>query len=118
MSEARAGFRAQTRQAVERVVEQLGLKGEFAPGRRRSDIVLVSVRGEKAKVLSAPLKLLDEVNGIDIELLSLASSPHGLAALSLIVTEALERQPLMPLERRAKLKRRLHAFSSEAEGDG
>jgi|FLYL01.1.fsa_nt_gi hypothetical protein len=116
MSEARADFRAQTRRAVERVVGQLGLKGEFAPGRRRSDIVLVAIRGEKAKVLALPLELLDEVPEIDVELLSLESSPHGLAALSLVVTEALGRQPLMPDERRAKLKRRLHDVAAE-EGD-
>jgi hypothetical protein len=115
MSEARADFRVQTRRAVERVVGQLGLKGEFAPGRRRSDIVLVAIRGEKTKVLAAPLKLLDEVPEIDVELLSLESSPHGLAALSLVVTEALDRQPMMPDERRAKLKRRLSIFD-QAEG--
>lgn len=118
MSQARADFRAEARRAIERVIARLQLKAELAPGRRRSDIALVALRGEKAKVLAFPLELLDEVPEIDVELMSLASSPYGLAALSLMVTETLERQPMMPLERRAKLKRRLDAVGFGPEGGG
>jgi len=95
------------RRRVREVAEAAGILVKFAPGRRRTDIVIVVLRGARYQVLSLPLQLAEELPEFDLEIMRSDRQDEGYS-LMLAVTEKLERQePRLELERRAKLRRRL-----------
>lgn len=93
-------------QVLERCLAGLAVESVLTPGRRRSDIALLKLRGPKQLVLAQPLKLLDQLPHEDIELLSSTGSERAFV-LTLIITERLEQQTRTVPERRAKLRHQL-----------
>ena len=103
--------KAERQARVERTVREVvgdgaagdGIALELAPGRRRSDLWLVQLRGPRATVLELPLRILDRLPHEDLELVSSTGSDSDYR-LTLVVTLPLEQQPSTDPERRAKLR--------------
>ena len=109
----REGFKEKVRRAVRKIVAAQEVKADFAPGRRRTDIVLVALKGDRAPIMNVPIAVLEAVDEVDIELLSLEGGRADSTALTFMVTELLARQPTLKQERRAKLKRSLREASAQ-----
>lgn len=67
---------------------------------------MVFLRGARAAVLALPLRIFDELDSYDLEIIR-SSSQGDRYLLVMAVTEALSSQETRDPERRAKLRRRL-----------
>ncbi len=101
----------QARAAVLRAAVPRGVRVSFADSRRRTDLTLALLRGERLSVLSLAPRLSDEVPA-DVEIVRSARVGRSFE-LMVALTEKLEQQPLRSPERRAKLRRLAH----DARGD-
>lgn len=93
----------QARAAVLRAAVPAGVRVSFGDGRRRTDLTLALLRGERLSVLSLTPRLGDELPA-DVEIVRSARSGRSFE-LMVALTEKLEQQPLRSPERRAKLRR-------------
>lgn len=91
------------RAAVLRAAVPAGVRVSFGEGRRRTDLTLALLRGERLSVLSLTPRLLEDVQA-DIEIVRSARVGQSYE-LMMALTEKLEQQPLRAPERRAKLRR-------------
>ncbi len=91
------------RAAVLRAAVPAGVRVSFGEGRRRTDLTLALLRGERLSVLSLAPRLLEDVQA-DIEIVRSARVGQSYE-LMMALTEKLEQQPLRSPERRAKLRR-------------
>ncbi len=92
----------EARAAVLRVAVPAGVRVSFGDGRRRSDLTLALLRGERLSVLTLAPRLLEQVPA-DIEIVRSAHVGQSYE-LMMALTERLEQQPLRSPERRAKLR--------------
>lgn len=90
-------------QLVVQLAETRDVKVVFQKVKRRTDITMFSLRGERSAVISVPGELVNRLEGIDLELLR---SEYRDAALSitLVITDELASQDIQFSERRNKLK--------------
>jgi hypothetical protein len=88
---------------VLRAAVPAGVRVSFGDGRRRTDLTLALLRGERLSVLSLAPRLGDELPA-DVEIVRSASVGRSFE-LMVALTEKLEQQPLRSPERRAKLRR-------------
>lgn len=90
-------------QLVVQLAETRDVKVVFQKVKRRTDITMFSLRGERSAVISVPGELVNRLEGIDLELLR---SEYRDAALSitLVITDELASQDIQFSERRKKLK--------------
>lgn len=93
----------EARAAVLRAAVPAGVRVSFGEGRRRTDLTLALLRGERLSVLSLAPRLGDELPA-DVEIVRSASVGRSFE-LMVALTEKLEQQPLRSPERRAKLRR-------------
>ena len=93
------------REDIRAIATELDLAVSFAAGRRQTDLFFVRVAGGKFCALQIPSYLLDHRPEVDVELLS-SRFEGAQYQVTLVVTRKLSQQPALPLERRAKLKRR------------
>jgi len=80
-----------------------GVQVSFGEGRRRSDLTLALLKGDRMSVLAVTPRL-SEALPVDIEIVRSAQIGASYE-LMLALTERLEQQPLRSPERRAKLRR-------------
>jgi len=92
----------ETRAAVLRAAVPAGVRVSFGDGRRRSDLTLALLRGERLSVLTLAPRLQEAVPA-DIEIVRSAHVGHSYE-LMMALTERIEQQPLRSPERRAKLR--------------
>jgi len=92
----------ETRAAVLRVAVPAGVRVSFGDGRRRSDLTLALLRGERLSVLTLAPRLIESVPA-DIEIVQSAQVGQNYE-LMMALTDRLEQQPLRSPERRAKLR--------------
>ena len=90
---------------IRAIAAELDLAVGFATGRRKTDLFFVKVTGDKFRALQIPSYILDHRPEVDVELLS-SRFESADYQVTLVVTQKLSEQPALPLERRAKLKRR------------
>jgi hypothetical protein len=103
----------ETRAAVLRAAVPAGVRVSFGDGRRRSDLTLALLRGERLSVLSLAPRLVEQVPA-DIEIVRSARVGNNYE-LMMALTEKLEQQPLRSPERRAKLRQLAHATEPDDE---
>lgn len=103
----------ETRAAVLRAAVPAGVRVSFGDGRRRSDLTLALLRGERLSVLTLAPRLVDGLPA-DIEIVRSAQVGHSYE-LMMAVTERLEQQPLRSPERRAKLRQLARAPLADDE---
>ncbi len=96
---------------IRKTVHAAGAQVEFAPRRRRSDLLLCIIRGDRQDVLRIPPNLAALFPDVDLEILR-GEPGTPFYALTLAVTEKLDAQQTKEAERRAKLRRRLHRDGS------
>ena len=88
---------------VRRAAKGRSVKAEVEHGRRASDLIKVTLNGQKVAVMVLPMKLLDALPDEDIELID-SSGDAQHYRLTLVVTKRLEHQKINAPERRAKLQ--------------
>ena len=93
------------REDIRAIATELDLDLGFAAGRRQTDLFFVRVTGGKFCALQIPSYILDHRPEVDVELLS-SRFEGAQYQVTLVVTRKLSEQPALPLERRAKLRRR------------
>ena len=101
---------SKTRDERQAHVEQVvgGVAGEpvivsFSPGRRETDIIGVTLTGEKEAVLALPLDILERLPEEDVEVIG-SEGEGSDYALELVITKRLEAQEISTPERRSKLQ--------------
>ena len=95
---------ADIRRTLLRVGRELGSKVKFAKRRRNTDLVVATFHGRRFRVLQIPLRVAEELEGWDVEILR-GRAIKGRYLLMLVVTERLEAQERRPdHERRGKLR--------------
>ncbi len=92
----------ETRAAVLRAAVPAGVRVSFGDGRRRTDLTLALLRGERLSVLTLAPRLTEAV-AADIEIVRSAQVGHSYE-LMMALTDRLDQQPLRAPERRAKLR--------------
>ncbi len=88
------------RKYITRTVKTINLKASFTRGRRKSDLLLVKLRGEREYAQAITASLAEVLSEVDIE------TPKSLQKddyLTLIVTQKLADQEIVVKERRARL---------------
>lgn len=90
-----------------------GIQVSFGEGRRRSDLTLALLKGERLAVLALAPHLADELP-VDIEIVRSAQVGASYE-LMVAITERLEQQSLRLPERRAKLRRLADAGHGDEE---
>jgi len=93
----------EARAAVLRAAVPAGVRVSFGEGRRRTDLTMALLRGERLSVLSLTPHLGDAIPA-DVEIVRSARVGRSFE-LMVALTEKLEQQPLRSPERRAKLRR-------------
>ena len=98
-----------------RMVLPTGVKVSFGEGRRTADIAMVLLKGERAKVLSLPARLEDELElHVHVVRSTFAGSNFELL---LVFTEPLEGQTFRSPERRAALRQQLAHLERQSAED-
>ncbi len=92
----------EARTAVLRAAVPAGVRVSFGDGRRRSDLTLALLRGERLSVLMLAPRLLEQLPA-DIEIVRSAHVGQSYE-LMMALTERIDQQPLRSPERRAKLR--------------
>ena len=103
----------ETRAAVLRAAVPAGIRVSFGEGRRRSDLTLALLRGERLSVLTLAPRLLEDLPA-DIEIVR-SAEVGGNYELMMALTDRLEQQPLRSPERRAKLRQMAEEPVPDAE---
>ncbi len=93
----------QAQAAVLRTAVTSGVQVSFGEGRRRSDLTLALLKGDRLSVLAVAPRISDELP-VDIEIVRSANVGPSYE-LMVALTERLEQQLLRLPERRAKLRR-------------
>lgn len=99
--------------AVLKAAVPSGVQVSFGEGRRRSDLTLALLKGERWSVLGVAPRLLEE-QPFDVEIVRSAQLA-GSYELMVALTERLEDQPVRAPERRRKLARRVSEAPVDAE---
>ena len=84
-----------------------GVRVSFGEGRRRSDVAMALLKGDREAVLAVPPAIEDALE-LDMHVMRSAHA-RGHFELLLVLTEPLEQQSVRSPERRAVLRRRLDA---------
>lgn len=103
----------EARAAVLRAAVPAGVRVSFGEGRRRSDLTLALLRGERQSVLALAPRLGEEIPA-DVEIVRSARMGRTFE-LMVVLTEKLEQQPLRSPERRAKLRRLMQDAPQDME---
>jgi hypothetical protein len=99
--------RTQIRKNVRKMAENARLELDAKPGRRKSDIIVITLAGRRREVLQFPWRVLERfLPAIDVELLESGGSFDGSGRLVMAITEPLDAQGGVRSERRGKLKLR------------
>ncbi len=98
-----------------RMVLPTGVKVSFGEGRRAADIAMVLLTGERAKVLSLPARLEDELE-LHVHVVRSAFAGSRFELL-LVFTEPLEGQSFRSPERRAALRQQLAYLERQSAED-
>ena len=113
-----AAFQRRVQQAqvdILRMVLPTGVKVSFGEGHRAADIAMVLLKGERAKVLSLPARLEDELElHVHVVRSTFAGSNFELL---LVFTEPLEGQTFRSPERRAALRQQLAHLERQSAED-
>jgi len=91
-----------------------GVRVSFGEGRRRTDVAMALLKGDREAVLSVTPAIEDELD-LDMHVMR-STHASGHFELLLVLTEPLEQQPVRLPERRALLRSRLDALPGDAEG--
>ncbi len=92
-----------------------GVKVSFGEGRRRTDVAMALLKGDREAVLALPPALEDSLD-LDMHVMR-STHARGHYELLLVLMEPLERQSLRSPERRAVLRSRLDALPGDAEAE-
>lgn len=98
-----------------RMVLPTGVKVSFGEGRRAADVAMVLLAGDRAKVLSLPTRLEDELE-LHVHVVRSAFVGSNFELL-LVFTEPLEGQPVRTPERRAALRHQLRYLENQSAKD-
>lgn len=90
-----------------------GVRVSFGEGRRRSDVAMALLKGDREAVLALPPAIEDSLD-LDMHVMRSAHT-RGHFELLLVLMEPLERQRLRSPERRAVLRSRLDSSDPETE---
>ncbi len=90
------------RKAIVSAAKAIDLRASFAPGRRKSDVLLVKLRGKREHAHIIATHLVDIFPEIDIEVLK-GIQQDNYYNFTLVVTQKLADQEVIAKERRAKL---------------
>ena len=90
-----------------------GVRVSFGEGRRRSDIAMALLKGDREAVLALPPAIEDSLD-LDMHVMR-STHTRGHFELLLVLMEPLEDQRLRSPERRAVLRSRLNASDPETE---
>ena len=90
-----------------------GVRVSFGEGRRRSDVAMVLLKGDREAVLALPPAIEDSLD-LDMHVMR-STHTRGHFELLLVLMEPLEDQRLRSPERRAVLRSRLESSDPEAE---
>lgn len=90
-----------------------GVRVSFGEGRRRSDVAMALLKGEREAVLALPPAIEDSLD-LDMHVMR-STHTRGHFELLLVLMEPLEDQRLRSPERRAVLRSRLNSSDPEAE---
>ncbi|MFA5552894.1 MAG: hypothetical protein WDA03_14950 [Trueperaceae bacterium] len=117
-ADPQSAFQRRVQQAqvdILRMVLPTGVKVSFGEGRRAADVAMVLLTGERAKVLSLPTRLEDELElHVHVVRSTFAGSNFELLV---VFTEPLEGQAFRSPERRAALRQQLEYLEMQASGD-
>ncbi len=92
------------RKAVASAAKSIDLRSSFAQGRRKSDLLLVKLRGRREYAHVIATHLIDIFPEVDVEILR-GTQKDNFYTFTLIVTQKLNEQDAVFEERRAKLVR-------------
>lgn len=90
-----------------------GVRVSFGEGRRRSDVAMALLKGEREAVLALPPAIEDSLD-LDMHVMR-STHTRGHFELLLVLMEPLEDQRLRSPERRAVLRSRLNSSDPETE---
>jgi hypothetical protein len=92
-----------------------GVRVSFGEGRRRTDVAMALLKGEREAVLSVPPAIEDALD-LDMHVMR---STHAIGhfELLLVLMEPLERHSVRQPERRALLRSRLDAMPGDPEAE-
>ncbi len=90
-----------------------GVRVSFGEGRRRSDVAMALLKGDREAVLALPPAIEDSLD-LDMHVMR-STHTRGHFELLLVLMEPLEDQRLRSPERRAVLRSRLESSDPEAE---
>ena len=93
-------FILRIRNYITSIAKTLNLTASFAPGRRKSDLLLVKLRGKHAYACAMASNLAEPFPEIDIEIPKIFQLD---GCFTLIITQKLAEQEIIVKERRAKL---------------
>ncbi len=86
-----------------------------ADSKRETDIMFLSIWGERSAVLKVPFEMLEHLQDVDIEFVQ-TGRRGGDYLLLLVITQKIIKQPLRSPERRMKLQHRKY-YSQESKRD-
>jgi len=92
-----------------------GVRVSFGEGRRRSDVAMALLKGDREAVLALPPVIEDSLD-LDMHVMR-STHARGHFELLLVLTEPLEQQPVRSPERRGVLRSRLDALPGDAEAE-
>ena len=92
------------RKAVVSAAKSIDLRSSFAQGRRKSDLLLVKLRGRREYAHVIATHLIDIFPEVDVEILR-GTQKDNFYTFTLVVTKKLNEQDAIFEERRAKLVR-------------
>ncbi|HZW28338.1 MAG TPA: hypothetical protein VFF08_07765 [Trueperaceae bacterium] len=92
-----------------------GVRVSFGEGRRRSDVAMALLKGDREAVLAVPPAIEDALD-LDMHVMR-STHARGHFELLLVLTEPLEDQSVRLPERRAVLRSRLDSMPRDAEAE-
>ncbi len=95
------------------LAEKYRLNMSSADSKRETDIMFLSIWGERSTVLKVPFDMLEHLRDVDIEFVQ-SGRRGGDYLLLLVITRKIINQPIRNPERRAKLQGRRFYNSSNA----
>ena len=98
--------------SMQRIADENELNINFRPGRRNTDILLATMRGQRRGMLALALFVSENYPQVDLELVNIDTKSE-VQTLMLAVTDKLEQQHTQVPERRAVLESYLRRVLAE-----
>ncbi|MEM7737571.1 MAG: hypothetical protein AAF267_17460 [Deinococcota bacterium] len=103
MATPKATLRDDIEMSMQRVADEQELDISFRSGRRNTDVILATMRGQRRSMLALALHVSENFPDVDLELVNIDTKSE-IKTLMLAVAEKLEHQQTQVPERRAVLE--------------